>query len=238
MDAADVVARDAPGWPVRARRAGRLRAACVSSRSSSWIELDTIWLETFTRAESMAVSRSSQALSPPIALRSLTRCLPDLRRPVPRSRRSSSSSSGPCSRPSVRRPDLAGRDLPARRNLQADRLARSAVAAGGRARARGRPRSRRPELRRSLLRARARCGARPRPRPRGTVPPRCDMRPRRCRPRPPGRRAERPRRHRRARWCGGSAQITRRRRRRLRGRPRRRRRRGSGSRGRAYRSRT
>ena len=85
VDAADVRRATRPAEGGQARRRAGLRAACVSSRSSSWIELDTIWLERRERSQAVLSVRSSA--SPPITLRSLTRCLPDLRRPVPRSRR-------------------------------------------------------------------------------------------------------------------------------------------------------
>ena len=78
-----------------------------------------------------------------------------------------------------RRADLARRDLAPRGDLEADRLARAAVAAGRGSRPRGRGRARPAELRGRLLRAGARGGARPRLRPRRALPARRALRPRR-----------------------------------------------------------
>src|SRR5262245_13444291 len=71
---------------------------------------------------------------------------------------------------------LAGRDLAAGRNLEADRLARDPIAARGRARAGSRRGAGRSALRRSVLRARARRGARARLRPGRAVPARGRLR--------------------------------------------------------------
>src|SRR5439155_26477808 len=75
--------------------------------------------------------------------------------------------------------DLAGRDLAARRDLEADRLAGAPVTARRGARPGDDVRPRAAELRRRLLRARTGRGLRARARPRRAFPAGSDLRPRR-----------------------------------------------------------
>ena len=91
-------------------------------------------------------------------------------------------------------PDLPRRDLAACGHLEADGVARAAVAARRGARARGDEPTGRAELRRRLLRAGPGGGARARPRPRRALPARRDLRPARRRAGAAGRRARRQRR--------------------------------------------
>src|SRR5258705_256186 len=77
------------------------------------------------------------------------------------------------------------------RHLEADRVARAALARGCEARARGLARAGRPELRRGVLRARARCRVRARPRPWFALSPRSGRRSRRTDPRTSRRRTSR-----------------------------------------------
>ncbi len=98
----------------------------------------------------------------------------------------------------ARRAHLAGGDLEACRNLEADRLAGAAIAPRCRARARVPLGAAGPELRRRLLRIRAGGRARARPRPRRALPARRHLRPRRGGPGATGRRAPRRRRRRSA----------------------------------------